>query len=423
MSQQKLCLGLVVCFALFVSFVACENDEIYVAETDVSISPWETDITWLRDTLPELHFNLFMYESEESYVDALNNLEVNLSSYDDMEIVMELTRILASMNCSHTGISFWGAGNPSMYPIFIIWLESGLYVTGIHSDYSELIGARLIEFDTHPALEAAGAMAEMFPDINDVSQRTNAENFLSLAHCMQALGYGDTESDVSFAFLNSLNDTVIVELSSVRFPEMHMTDMDSLASEGISLPFFHTSDANYWFRYIPEREMLYCAYNSCAIIEGYDMNAFIEDMNETLDSELVRHITVDLRRNGGGNSSVANPLIDWLEAQALRENLVISLIIGRSTYSSGILNSIQISEIPGVVVYGEETSGAPNHLGEVRIASLPYSELQVYYPTKYFEVVEGPGTTMIPDVYIPFTAEMLFNGKNSVLDAICPPLN
>ncbi len=38
-------------------------------------------------------------------------------------------------------------------------------------------------------------------------------------------------------------------------------------------------------------------------------------------------------------------------------------------------------------------------------------------------VVDGIGATMVPDVSIPFTLEMLFSEKNSVLDAICPPLN
>jgi len=418
MIQQKLYFGLAVCTVLFINFLACENAEVDVAEPDISI--WETDIAWLRDTLPELHFDLFMYESEESYVDALNNLELNLSSYGDMEIVMELTRILASMNCSHTGISFWAAGNPSIYPISIIWLESGLYVTSIYSDYSELIGARLIEFDGHPVIEAAEAMAEMFPDINEVSKRTNTENLISFAYCMQALGYGNADSLVQFTLVNAINDTITVELAATQFPKMIMTDMFSNEIEKISLPFFLSSYEKYWFSYLPEREMLYCAYTSCALIEGYDMNAFVEDLDETVNSELIRHITIDLRRNGGGNSLVANPLIEWLETQSHHEDITISLIIGRETYSSGILNSLQISAIPGVVVYGEETGGAPNHLGEVKSVLLPQSRLQVIYPTKYFEMVPGPGTTMVPDVVIPFTAEMLFNGKNSVLDAICP---
>ncbi len=423
MSQLKLYFGLVVCLALFANFVACENVEVDVVETDISISPWETDINWLRDTLPQLHYNLFMYESEDSYVDALNNLEANIGFYYDMEIVMELTRILASMNCSHTGISFWAAGSPRIYPLFVMWLESGLYVTSIHSDYSELIGARLIEFDGRPVLEAAEAMAEMFPDINQVSKRTSTENFLPFAHCMQPLGFGNADSLVQFTLVSDFDDTITVELAATQFPKMIMTDLLSSELEEISLPIFLSSFEKYWFRYLPEREMLYCAYTSCSLIEGYDMNAFVEDLDEIVNSELVKHITVDLRRNGGGNSLIANPLIEWLETQASREDIIISLIIGRDTYSSGILNAMQISEIPGVIVYGEETSGAPNHLGEVKSVLLPESRLQVIYPTKYFEMTPGPGTTMVPDVVIPFTPEMLFFGENSVLDAICSGIN
>lgn len=419
--NQRLSFGLIsVIFGVLIIF-ACENAQ--VEEVDSETVTWEIDIEWLRDTLPQLHYNLFMYVPEDNYVNALNNLRDSLSSYTDMEIVMKLTKILASMNCSHTGISFWGAGNPTIYPIDIIWLESGLYVTSIHSDYSELIGSRLVGFDNKPALEAADAMANMFPDINDVSRRTNTENFIHFAHCMQVLGYGNADSLVQFTLISDFDDSIIVELEAVQFPKMIMTNMLSSELEEISLPFFLSCFDNYWYSYLPERQMLYCAYTSCDLIDGYDMYDFIDEMDETINSELVRHITVDLRRNGGGDSRVANPLIEWLENQALKEDIIISLIIGRDTYSSGILNAIQISRIPGVIVYGEETSGAPNHLGEVKSTLLPHSRLQVIYPTKYFEMVEGPGTTMVPDVYVLFTAEMLFCGKNSALDAICPPLN
>jgi hypothetical protein len=96
----------------------------------------------------------------------------------------------------------------------------------------------------------------------------------------------------------------------------------------------------------------------------------------------------------------------------------LSLIIGRWTYSSGILNALEISEISGVTVYGENTGGSPNHLGEVRVTELPWSGVQIRYPTKYFQKVEGEGSTMIPDIQIPLTPAMLFNGENRILDSI-----
>ncbi len=55
---------------------------------------------------------------------------------------------------------------------------------------------------------------------------------------------------------------------------------------------------------------------------------------------------------------------------------------------------------------------------EVRTTQLPWSGLSVSYPTKYFKQVEGEGTTMRPDVYMPMNSGMLFEGENSILDAI-----
>jgi hypothetical protein len=114
---------------------------------------------------------------------------------------------------------------------------------------------------------------------------------------------------------------------------------------------------------------------------------------------------------------LASPLVSWLGRQSAN-GTPVSLVIGRWTFSSGILNAIEISEIPGVRVYGENTSGSPNHLGEVRTAQLPWSGIPVSYPTKYFRKVEGDGRTMTPDIQIPLTYEMLFHGENTILDAI-----
>jgi hypothetical protein len=66
------------------------------AEIPEAEGGWETDIAWIADSLPKLHYNLFMYESKDSLLSRMNSLELNLENLSDMEIVMEITRILAS---------------------------------------------------------------------------------------------------------------------------------------------------------------------------------------------------------------------------------------------------------------------------------------------------------------------------------------
>jgi hypothetical protein len=153
-------------------------------------------------------------------------------------------------------------------------------------------------------------------------------------------------------------------------------------------------------------------------MDDYPFDDYLQDIKDQFRTSDVNSIVVDLRRNGGGNSLVALPLIDWLSQVADSGDVHVSLVIGRWTFSSGILNAMDIARIPGVNVYGGMTSGSQNHMGEVKYAELPHSGLKVSYPTKYFQTVDGPGITMTPDVLIPLSPKMLFRGENSILREI-----
>jgi len=404
-------LTIAVALAVLLTTTGCSGSDTGTPEAE----GWASDISWIEDSLPGLHYNLFMYNSEEYFRSSLAELKANLSSLSNWEIVMRLTEILASMNCSHTGIAFWEQEGLSVYPITVMWLEDGLFVTGIDAEHAELIGSELVGYGESTALEAASAMAEMFSATNETWTRIRAESFMMLAEPMEALGFGDAESEIEFTFVVNSKDTIQVQFNAVEYSELHMSDFHFVDS--VTLPLFLESDDNYWFRFIPERNMLYCAYNSCVPISDYPLETFVFELNQTVERQQVNSIVIDLRRNLGGNSMLATPLISWLERQS-SNGTAVSLIIGRWTFSSGILNSLEISGIPGVRVYGENTSGSPNHLGEVRTAQLPWSGIPVSYPTKYFQMVEGEGTKMTPDVQIPLTADMLFYGENSILDAI-----
>ena len=401
---------LFIALLVFIASCGTSPDEVTVNEG------WETDLQWIADSLPGLHYNLFMYVPEDSLLNRLCRLEQNLDNLSDIETVMELTGILASMRCSHTGIAFWNYGDWKAYPISVMWLNEGLYVTAIDAEYLNLVGSRLIGYGGYPALEAAAAMGEMFPATNDVVRRTRAENFMMMAYPMEALGFGDVDSLVSFTFLCATGDTTIIQYKAVDQSTVNMETFHNC--ESVTLPIWLGSDDFYWYSYLPERKMLYCAYNTCALMDDYHMDDYAEDLRELIDSEHVEAVVVDLRRNSGGNSMIAAPLISWLREISENGDIQLYLIIGRWTYSSGILNAIEISEIAGVTVLGENTGGAPNHLGEVKTTQLPWSGLSVSYPTKYFQFVTGEGTTMRPDVLIPLDAGMLFGGENRILDAI-----
>jgi hypothetical protein len=119
-------------------------------------------------------------------------------------------------------------------------------------------------------------MAEMFPVTNETAGRVRAEKFMMFAEPMEALGFGDTESEVEFTFVVNSEDTVSVQFSAADYSLLNMSDFHFVDS--VTLPLFLESDDNYWFRFIPERNMLYCAYNSCAIMSDYPLESFVFEL-------------------------------------------------------------------------------------------------------------------------------------------------
>jgi len=80
------------------------------------------------------------------------------------------------------------------------------------------------------------------------------------------------------------------------------------------------------------------------------------------------------------------------------------VIIGRKTFSSAVLNTLDFKKHTNAIIVGEETSGKPNHYGEIKSFELPNSKLKVYYSTKYFKHYEKDIETIRPDVIIKTTS-------------------
>ena len=94
------------------------------------------------------------------------------------------------------------------------------------------------------------------------------------------------------------------------------------------------------------------------------------------------------------------------------------VVLGRRTFSSAILNAIDLKKKTEAVFYGEPTGGKPNHYGEIRTLTLPHLGLKVSYSTKYFQFVEGDEPSLIPDVLVELALDDYLALRDPVLEAI-----
>ncbi len=94
------------------------------------------------------------------------------------------------------------------------------------------------------------------------------------------------------------------------------------------------------------------------------------------------------------------------------------MLIGRGTFSSALLNAMELKDQTQATLAGEPTGGKPNHFGEVRTFTLPHSGLTVFHSTKYFVRVPGNPLSLEPDRRIPITFKDFEAGTDPVLEAV-----
>jgi len=148
---------------------------------------------------------------------------------------------------------------------------------------------------------------------------------------------------------------------------------------------------------------------------------FITNVTEDrkIDQTPGARLVVDLRNNGGGDSGIFEPLLNGLKARpAFRQKGALFVVIGRQTFSSAVLNAVELKRDTAAVFVGEPTGGKPNHFGEVRTVKLPGTGLDLSYSTKYFKESSVDTPSLDPDLRVDLTIADLRAKRDPVMAAI-----
>lgn len=174
----------------------------------------------------------------------------------------------------------------------------------------------------------------------------------------------------------------------------------------------------YWYRLTDNGEVLYFNYQNCAEQTGKPFEDFNNDLWQVIDSQKPKKIIVDLRNNSGGNSGILNPFLDRLGKSYLNQKSRLYVLIGKSTFSSALMNAVNLKRNFQSVLVGESTSGNVNHYGETRGFQLPNSGVTVGYSTRYWEVWKGYEGALKPDVKIEYSIKNFSAGIDEAIEYV-----
>ena len=372
-------------------------------------SPWREDLAFLAAELPRRHVEPFFRTPEAEFRAAVAALDAELPRLDDARAIAGLARIVASLGDGHTSVRF--PADPAPVALALMWFPEGIFVFGAPRAHPWAVGARVVAIGGTPIDDAIAKVTPLVAHDNASHRRALLPRALTQPLVLAG-------ADVA-----PLADTITYELElpdGSRRPLALAPGGKAAAAPGeVPLSRRHPQ-LHYWNDWLADERTVYFQYNVCADDPKQQPFArFAAGMLAFLDQQPVERVIIDLRYNGGGSSEILRPLIEGLVARADGFGPGrLFVVIGRHTFSSAVLNALELDRRTSAILVGEPSGGKPSHHGEVKTMTLPRSGLVVQYSTKFFRAEGHDGDAIEPELRVEPTAAAWFAGGDPALEAI-----
>ncbi|EJT5932911.1 peptidase S41 [Clostridium perfringens] len=334
---------------------------------------WVEDIEYLKEELKKMHKNLFAYTEEESFNEKIENLKSMVNELDYEEMKVEISRVVASLKDAHTSLIFPAK---MFIPLKFYCFNDGVYIINTCKGYENLLFKKVLALGDMKIEEVLEELSNIISFENEYFFKAQSMKYMQIAEVLYGLLIIDTMDKIKITL-----DDGEYEVLTCSFEDLVYTNK--------RLPMYAKNDSeNLWFQILKSGE-LYIKYNSCREQGEESIVKKIENIICLIEKENIEKVTVDLRNNLGGDSTLFTPLIDYLKYNKKinkKENLKV--IIGRETFSSALLNAYTFKNSTNAKIIGEPSGGKPNCYGEILRLILPNSKLLITYSTRFYKLIE-----------------------------------
>ena len=355
---------------------------------------WKSDIEYLKDTLSQKHINIFSKTSEYEFNKQLDALLSKLPELTDLQVAVKIQQIHAKMGDSHTNAGWVKFINADKnIGIGTYWFKDGLYIISTNQRDSILLGKKIIRIGGLNIEELVDSLKTMFTDENEALTKSLVP--LHLIYGQLLNNFGCVAKEEGFIEFEVANETNRVFQHQVKLGHKDSTLFSNISSS----PLLYGS--NNWFveEYDEKNEIYFVQYNRCdskelamefsqpqdIIDKKPSFSEFEQKVFKTISEKPIKKFVFDMRYNGGGSAPQGTKFIEELsKIKEINQKGKLFVLVGRKTFSSAVINTLNFQEKTKAILVGEETGGKASHFGETRSFRLPSSGLKITYSTKYF---------------------------------------
>ena len=353
------------------------------AQNQLSAEDWRADLRFLQNTIHQDYPFLFKKVSKEDFDQEVEKLYQAIPNLQEHEVVAGLVRLVSSFKYGHTMI------RPTKFnqlPLNFYHFSDGVFVEGVHQDYKNCLGAKVLKVEGMPIEKALEAIYPVVPAENDQYFKGYGLNYLRIAEILHAQGVTKSLQDKITLTLEKDGKSFEQSFTTVpaqRFPQAYgftqaQNDWLPLREQDKTPYYLKHLDKNYYYEYLPDTKTVYVRYSQVVPDDTEDIPTFFGGVFDFIEQNEVDKLVLDVRLNGGGNNYNNKVVVTGIIKSKINEPGKFFVIIGRRTFSAcqNLVN--EFDNYTNAIFVGEPTGENINFYGDNRQVKLPKSQLTAY---------------------------------------------
>ena len=344
----------------------------------------QEDLELLYQTIRDRHPGPFTNTPEQEFLARIAQIEARIDTEDSMSFGLDLQSLAALIGDSHTTTnlnSILSSGH--MFPVSVKWMDGDWVLYQVDASHQGALGQQVTSVNGFSMDQVQEKMAPLISADNEIKLRRQLSQVFGHQEIMVYCGLLKPEEDLTLTLENGTSITLspLSMQDQSGWPEINGLSQQRQGSAPTDY-----QKGTYYFSLPLDSRTYYIQYNQCMEDPELPMETFAAQVEQELSAGQYRRVIVDLRNNGGGSDGVIWPLLQVLR-QAMDRGLEGVGLIGETTFSSAVINAVELQEM-GMTLVGEPASGSVDHFGAVRSAQLPNSGLRLGVSSKYIDLGE-----------------------------------
>jgi hypothetical protein len=363
------------------------------------------DLYSFRENLSAKHINAFTRISQQRMDELVQRIEARAGEMNQYEFLFALSAIMQEIGDMHSRVIMpYRTELPLRCRIF----EDGVFVTALPAALWTNTLEKLVSINGHSIDSIKYRLQLVIQHENPYYFNNLLETALNDPSLLYAAGILPTPGAADIVLQSGDGSNRTIHLTATPVGNTSYTSFPAL-------PAFRRWEY-YWYQYYSDYNTMYVQYWRCS--ERKDSS--FADVNRALFAAIGQlkpaKLVLDLRYNGGGNSAIFEPFLKDARKSYLNESGKLYVLIGKRTFSSALINAVQMKKQTRATLVGEPTGGDLNGYGEVRDFVLPNTKATVVYSTRYRETWKGKTGPLIPDISINYYSKSFMSGNDEALD-------